>query len=169
MHVLGINERKSINIIGHNAPEWVIAFMGGIVYNGIVSGVYPTNNAEACIYQADHSEAEIVVCDSIEQLKKYEQNFHKLPNIKAIVVYSIDKLPNDVKDKRYYVWKDFLNVGKDVKIDIIEEKIRKQRSGMCCCLIYTSGTTGNPKACMLSHDNLVWTAEGAYNSLQTKS
>lgn len=66
MHVLGINERKSVNIIGHNAPEWVIAFMGGIVYNGIVSGVYPTNNAEACLYQADHSEAEMVVCDSIE-------------------------------------------------------------------------------------------------------
>jgi len=50
MHVLGINERKSVNIIGHNAPEWVITFMGGIIYNAIVSGVYPTNNAEACLY-----------------------------------------------------------------------------------------------------------------------
>jgi long-subunit acyl-CoA synthetase (AMP-forming) len=26
MHVVGINERKSVNIMGHNAPEWVIAF-----------------------------------------------------------------------------------------------------------------------------------------------
>lgn len=50
MHVLGINERKSVNIIGHNAPEWVISFMGGIVYNSVVSGVYPTNNPEACLY-----------------------------------------------------------------------------------------------------------------------
>jgi len=66
-----------------------------------------------------------VVCDSIEQLKKYEVNFHKLPNIKAIVVYNLDKLPSDVKDKRYYVWKDFLNVGKDVKNEVIEEKIKR--------------------------------------------
>jgi long-chain-fatty-acid--CoA ligase ACSBG len=50
MHVLGINERKSVNIMGHNSPEWVIAFMGSIQYNCVASGVYPTNNAEACLY-----------------------------------------------------------------------------------------------------------------------
>lgn len=125
MNTLGINERKCVNIMGHNAPEWVISYLGGIMYNCIVSGVYPTNNAEACLYQADHSEAELVVVDSIEQLKKFEVNFHKLPNIKAVVIYTLDKLPSDVKDKRYYVWKDFLALGKDVKEEIVNEKILK--------------------------------------------
>lgn len=157
MSVIGITERKAINIVGHNSPEWVIAFMGAITYNCISSGVYPTNNAEACFYQADHSEAELIVVDSVEQLKKYEQNFHRLPNIKGIVVYNLEKLPNDLKDKRYYTWKDFLALGKEVKDEVINEKVRKQRPGKCACLIYTSGTTGNPKACMLSHDNLTWT------------
>jgi long-subunit acyl-CoA synthetase (AMP-forming) len=50
MNVVGVTERKAVNILGHNAPEWVIAFMGGATYNCIVSGVYPTNNAEACYY-----------------------------------------------------------------------------------------------------------------------
>lgn len=50
MHVLGINERKSVNIMGHNAPEWVISFMGGTLANNVTSGVYPTNNADACLY-----------------------------------------------------------------------------------------------------------------------
>ena len=66
LSVLGISERKSVNISGHNSPEWVIAFMGTAFYNCIASGVYPTNNAEACFYQADHSEAELVVVDSVE-------------------------------------------------------------------------------------------------------
>ena len=74
--------------MGHNAPEWFISFMGGVIFNNIVSGVYPTNNADACLYQAEHSEAEIIVVDRLDQAKKYEVNFHKLPNIKAIVIYS---------------------------------------------------------------------------------
>jgi hypothetical protein len=65
------------------------------------------------------------VVDSVEQLKKYEVNLHRLPNIKAIVVYTLDKLPNELKDKRFYVWKDFLALGKEVKDDIIKEKINK--------------------------------------------
>jgi long-chain-fatty-acid--CoA ligase ACSBG len=39
-----------VNIIGFNAPEWAIAFFGTMMSNNIPSGVYPTNNAEACFY-----------------------------------------------------------------------------------------------------------------------
>jgi long-subunit acyl-CoA synthetase (AMP-forming) len=66
MHVVGVQDRKSVNIMGHNAPEWVISYMGGITFNCIVSGVYPTNTVEACLYQAEHSEAEVIVVDSVE-------------------------------------------------------------------------------------------------------
>ena len=41
------------------------------------------------------------------------------------MVYNLEKLPNDVKDKRFFVWKDFLALGKDVKSEIILEKVRK--------------------------------------------
>ena len=76
MHVLGITERKSVNVMGHNAPEWIIAFQGALMSNTVVSGVYPTNNAEACLYQAEHSEAELIVVDSVDQLKKYQSILH---------------------------------------------------------------------------------------------
>jgi long-chain-fatty-acid--CoA ligase ACSBG len=85
------------------------------------------------------------------------------------VIYHQDKLPSDVKDKRYYLWKDFLNLGKDIKTEVILDKIKKQKPGKCCTLIYTSGTTGNPKACMISHDNLMWTVERSYKSSVSES
>lgn len=50
-------------------------------------------------------------------------------------------------------------LGKDVADSSIEERIEAQKPGQCCSLIYTSGTTGPPKAVMISHDNITWTAE----------
>ena len=91
--------------MGHNSPEWAIAFNGGIHYNCISSGVYPTNNAEACLYQAEHSKCELVVVDSIDQLKKYHVNWVKLPKIKGIVVYNIDSIPAPyANEKKIFTW-----------------------------------------------------------------
>lgn len=57
LHELGVHERKAVNIMGFNAPEWAIAFYGSIFHNNVVSGVYITNGRAACKYQALHSEA----------------------------------------------------------------------------------------------------------------
>jgi hypothetical protein len=39
--------------------------------NNVASGVYTTNNTEACFYQADHSEAQAIVVENEEYLTKY--------------------------------------------------------------------------------------------------
>lgn len=115
MHALGVSERSAINVMGHNAPEWAIGFHGALFANCVSTGSYITNLPEACLYQAQNSNCEIVLVDSIEQLKKYQVNLHQLPNIKAIVVYSLDKFPPDVKDPKFFLWNDFMKLGKDVK------------------------------------------------------
>jgi len=51
-----------------------------------------------------------------------------------------------------------MEIGKTAEND--EELKMRQcniRTGQGCTLIYTSGTTGNPKAVMVSHDNITWT------------
>lgn len=63
---IGVDERKVVNIMGFNAPEWAITYYGAVMHNNCVSGVYTTNGPDACKYQAEHSEAQVIVVDTIE-------------------------------------------------------------------------------------------------------
>ena len=65
---MNVRERSAVAIMGFNSPEWAIAFMGSIMNNNVNTGIYITNQAEACLYQADHSEAEVIVCETYEHL-----------------------------------------------------------------------------------------------------
>jgi long-subunit acyl-CoA synthetase (AMP-forming) len=47
-------------------------------------------------------------------------------------------------------------LGADVSDSVIEERMAATKPGHCAILIYTSGTTGNPKACMISHDGILF-------------
>ena len=125
LHKLNITERSAVAIMGFNSPEWVIAFVGGIMYNCVGTGIYSTNTAEACLYQAEHSDAEIVVVETNEMLKRFTKNLNKLPKVKAIVVWGEKSLPADEKDSRFYLWKDFLKIGSDIPDKVILEKAQK--------------------------------------------
>ncbi|CAD8081672.1 unnamed protein product [Paramecium primaurelia] len=157
----GISEMSAINIIGFNAPEWFISFMGSVHSHNLPVGIYTTNNPEACFYVSEHSECELVVVDTREQLNKYLQIWDKLPKLKGIVMYN-DEIPKDgiseQRKQQIFKWKDFLEFGnKPELLNQVMERVSKLRPGNCVTLIYTSGTTGNPKGVMLSHDNYVFT------------
>ena len=140
--------------MGYNSPEWAIGFVGGILHNCVVTGIYSTNAEDACMYQVEHSEAEVILVENNEYLARF--NLEKLPRIKAVVIWGESNLASNVKDSRVLLWKDFIKLGQDIKDEIVYEKVSRQKPGECSTLIYTSGTTGMPKGCMLSHDNLCW-------------
>lgn len=102
----------AVNIIGFNAPEWNIAFMGSVHAHNLPVGIYTTNNPEACFYVSDHSECELVVADTKEQLNKYLAIWDRLPKLKAVVLYN-DSVPEDVQNRKVYSWKDFMKIGKN--------------------------------------------------------
>ena len=61
----GATEYTSINIIGFNAPEWVITFMGSLFCRCLPTGIYTTNNKVVCEYIAENSECKIVVAENM--------------------------------------------------------------------------------------------------------
>jgi len=143
-------------------PEWFIATSGSILAGCIGAGIYMTNTAESCHYISEHSKAEVVVLEGNYQLKKYiGLPKGKLSHIKALVVYgeAVDKNLAAKSDIPVYPWDEFLRVGASVTDDQVDSRGAAIRPGNCASLIYTSGTTGPPKAVMISHDNITWTAQ----------
>ena len=78
---LNVTARSAVAVMGFNSPEWVMTFMGAICYNTVITGVYITNEPDACLYQANHASAEIVVVDSIDRLRRFAVNKEKMPQI----------------------------------------------------------------------------------------
>ncbi|XP_036144018.1 very long-chain-fatty-acid--CoA ligase bubblegum-like isoform X2 [Monomorium pharaonis] len=147
---LGLERHHSVCILGFNSPEWFISNLATIYAGGFAAGIYTTNSPKACHYCAEHSRANIIVVEDDKQLQKILQIKHDLPDLKAIVQYSGVPIEKDVLS-----WNDLLNIGKKEPEDKLQSVLKTIGVNECCTLIYTSGTVGNPKAVMISHDNIL--------------
>ncbi len=154
MMKLGLAPKESVVLIGFNSPEWVIADVGAILASGVPAGIYTTNTPAQCRYIAAHSEARIAFAENDMQVKKFLAVKSELPRLVAIV-----QMLGEPKAEGVLSWERFLAEGDGVTEAQLDARIAEQKPDDVCTLIYTSGTTGDPKAVMLSHENLTWTAE----------
>jgi long-subunit acyl-CoA synthetase (AMP-forming) len=151
---LGLAPRQGVAIMGFNRPEWFLSDVGAIAAGGIPAGIYTTNTPEQCQYIADHAEAAVAVLENTQYLEIFRQIRDRLPHLKAIVL-----MTGSAADEGVYTWQQLLELGAQVPEDELRRRIDDQKPEDLCTLIYTSGTTGPPKAVMLSHHNVTWTAQ----------
>jgi long-subunit acyl-CoA synthetase (AMP-forming) len=149
----GLQPGKGVAILGYNRPEWFITSIGAIFAGGLPAGIYTTNSPEQCHYIAQHAECAIAVVENEVQLAKFLSIKDDLVDLKLIVVMDLEGRRGDILG-----WDAFLETGHAVDESILEERIAAQKPADLATLIYTSGTTGAPKAVMLSHQNLTYTA-----------
>jgi long-subunit acyl-CoA synthetase (AMP-forming) len=157
---MGVQPKKGVSIIGYNCPQWMIADVAAIYAGACPAGIYTTNSPAQCQYIASHSDSQVVVVENEAQLKKFLEIRDQLPQLLGIVM-----MYGDHDDEKVYSWTDFLALGKDISDDDLQKRIDGQDPDDVCTYIYTSGTTGDPKAVMISHDNITWTARVAWEQL----
>jgi long-subunit acyl-CoA synthetase (AMP-forming) len=151
---LGLQPGQGVVIMGYNRPEWFVADLAAIAAGGVSTGIYTTNTPEQVHYIAEHCEAAIAVVENREYLAAFLQIRDRLPNLRAIVLMEGESQEEGVRS-----WGWVRDLGAGVPEAELEARLAAQKPGDLCTLIYTSGTTGAPKGVMLSHHNIVWTAD----------
>lgn len=151
----GIGEGDPLAILGANRPEWAIGALGVMRVGGISAGIYTSCSAEEIGYILDHSEAPIALVETHDQLGRVLEVWPNLDKLKSVVLMEgVDA--HD--DERVSTWEEFLESGADVSDEDLDARMDGLRLDQVADFIYTSGTTGPPKAVMLTHENLEWTA-----------
>jgi len=177
---LGLDKFDAVNIYGFNSPQWLMGEMACILAGGIAAGIYPTDTAGQVEYKAKHSGASIAVVENNAKVALFASVAANLPKLKAVVVWAPEggKKPEDItvgdRTIRVLTWDELVGdvaeeaikaAAEEGGIDSIASRMDGQKPGNCCSYIYTSGTTGEPKAVMISHDNILWEAQNAASQI----
>jgi long-chain acyl-CoA synthetase len=143
-------------MLGFNRPEWSTFLLAAMSAGGAGAGIYATCSPSEVQYIVHHAEAAIVLVENEAQWLKLKEQRSKLPKLKHVVLM---KGAPRIDDPMVLTWEAFLARAGDVQDEIFWRRVHALKPTGLASLIYTSGTTGPPKAVMLSHSNLTWTAD----------
>lgn len=152
---LGLGEGQVVTILGANRPEWVVSALAAMRVGGISAGIYTSCSAEEIGYVVSHSESPIIVVENLERLNGVLEAWSETPMLEYAVMMDGAGIH---EDPRVLSWQEFLARADEVDDSEIDVRLAALRSDQVADYIYTSGTTGPPKAVMLTHENLLWTA-----------
>ena len=160
LNYFGIERADKVAIHSENRPEWLISDIGIQSLGAISVGLYPTNPPAEVKYLLSHSESKILFAEDQEQVDKALEVSKDVPNLSKIIYFEEKGLFRYESDMLMR-WDDFLEIGKteyEKDKNFVTSSIDKIKSEDVALMIYTSGTTGPPKASMLTHGNMEWTA-----------
>lgn len=176
----GLGPGASVAILAGNIPEWSIADIGTIAAGGVGVGIYPTSSVEQCEYIIQHSDAEFLLVDTLEQFDKILDVNGAVPKLKEIIcieppeetslefVEKYSTLAAIVKYVPVTPLKDFLALGRSKRnefLHVVEETGFNANLDDVAIMVYTSGTTGPPKGAMLSHAYVLNSVESLRQSV----
>ena len=152
---LGFAPGQATCILGFNRVEWVTFALATQAAGGAPAGIYTTCSPVEVQYIVQHAEAAIVLVEDAAQFAKIAAERERLPLLRHVVLMA----GAAVDDPLALTWEQFLARGDAVPDAAVDERVRGIQEDDTATYIYTSGTTGPPKAVMLSHGALLWTAD----------
>jgi long-chain acyl-CoA synthetase len=160
LQTLGVGVGEFVAVMAANRPEHTISDYAAIHTGATAVTIYSTLAANEIQYIADNNGATVAILENLDYMKRWEAIRSELPNLRYVVLMS----GAENYDTADWVlsWDELITRGKQRLSEDPESVTRSAaalRPDSLATLIYTSGTTGTPKGVMISHENVVWTAE----------
>lgn len=148
---IGVKKGDKVAILSANMPQWGIAFFATAVIGAVVVPILPDFHTNEIKNILQHADVSVVYVS--EALRA------KIEPVEGLTIIFIE---------------DFC-VGSEIpqaKLNEIDENnfvYAKIEENDLLSIIYTSGTTGKSKGVMLTHKNIVWTAQQSWIIQNVKS
>jgi len=150
----GIEKGDKVALLGNNMPNWGLAFFSISWAGATAVPILPdfhTNEIKSII---EHSEAKVMFVSEGLYKSLDDEISGKLEQL--ILMENFAVIPKGTREK------DLLNLKTSLSESAVQEIPEKVEEEDLASIIYTSGTTGNSKGVMLTHKNLMWTAEKSF-------
>ena len=158
---LDFRRGDKLSVVGDNRPQLYFAQLSAQALGGISVPVYQDSIASELVYVLGHAETSVIVAEDQEQVDKALSLKGQLPKLRWIVF-------DDPRGLSFYddpILRSFESVLEEgrrfgaANPDFYEAEIARGGADDTAMIAYTSGTTGSPKGVMLSHRNMIATAE----------
>ena len=153
LQALGHQAGDCVAIVANNRPQWSICQFGIMANRGVPAPIYTTLTWEQVAYIVNHSLSKIVICDTQEQLDKYDKAIAEgqAPTVEHIV--TLDDLGSD--NPKVISYQALLERGRAQDEAELDKRLDALTQDETALLIYTSGTTGLPKAVQIEHGGVL--------------
>lgn len=163
---IGVGNGDFIAIMAGNRPEHAIADLAAIQAGATGVTFYSTLTTEQIEFIANDCSAKVAVLEDLSFMKNWEAIRASLPNLTHVVL--MEGAENYPTSDWVIGWDELLEQGRQA-LATDPEIVANATAGITpetlATLIYTSGTTGTPKGVMITHRNVLWTAESIRRAL----
>lgn len=159
---LGIEPGDRIAIDLPNWPEFAVSIFAAAQLGATIVPLNPGHSARELRFMLRHSEATVAISAEhyagTDFLQIFESLLVELPALQYLVTVGDEDL---WYDDRIFQFEDLVSSGQGREW----ERPEPEDADKAFAIIYTSGTTGKSKGVMLSHSNLLLTAEASADAI----
>jgi long-chain acyl-CoA synthetase len=155
LRTLGVERGDRVVLMMRNIPEFHVVDLATMFCGATAVSIYNSSSPDQVAYLVGHSGATVAIVEDLGFAERFTAVRDDLPKLEHLVVLSGAGAPSG---PGALIAGAAVLEGHD-PIDL-HASLRDIDPDTLATVIYTSGTTGPPKGVMISHYNVVWTAEG---------